>query len=281
MVVQAFDCHNHVHMGPTPVVSELPLRGMAIMSTQPPDYSVVSALAATTTRTTNSVVVPAFGVHPWWMHELSDDDWERTKGDVEGEPPFVLPRWGWDLYQAVRDCPQAAVGETGLDGFHFDPTTHELTCSMETQVAAFRIHLDIAAKLDRPVSVHCVRSFGPLLETLSSSKRAKTLPRKVYFHAFGGKVGTVDQLVSICEETYFGFAPVVNFRSPKTADVIRKIGIQRLVLETDHEDAKLVPESMESGICFLSEALDLDRTTVIERTTENAMRLYNLSTDAL
>jgi Tat protein secretion system quality control protein TatD with DNase activity len=75
---------------------------------------------------------------------------------------------------------------------------------------------------------------------------------------------------------YFGFAPVVNFRSPKTADVIRKVGLERLVLETDHEDAGRVLESMEQGIDLISEALNESRETVIDRTTQNAFDLYGL-----
>jgi Tat protein secretion system quality control protein TatD with DNase activity len=148
---------------------------------------------------------------------------------------------------------------------------------MEKQVEAFRWHLELAYSLDKPVSVHCVQAFGPLMETLTRLKKQRKLPRKIYFHAFGGKVGTIDQLTALCETLYFGFAAVVNFRSPKTADVIRKVGIERLVLETDHEDAALVHDSMAETISFIAKALNVDEQEVIVRTTRNAEELYGIA----
>jgi Tat protein secretion system quality control protein TatD with DNase activity len=70
--------------------------------------------------------------------------------------------------------------------------------------------------------------------------------------------------------------PIPDFRSPKTLQVIRHIGIERLVLESDHEDAVLVPDSMEAGIDYLAEALQVNRDTLVERTTRNALQFYNL-----
>lgn len=258
-------------MGPTAELSEITFP-MAIMSTQPSDYPIVKNLAAKCQPTG----VPAFGVHPWWLHELTARDWDYDDGEHVGNGQN-FPKWVRDLQRALIHCPEAAVGETGLDGFHFDPHTKKLTCPMDIQLKAFRYHLELARDLDRSVSVHCVRSFGPLMETLSDMKRSKRLPRRIYFHAFGGKEGMIDQLASICDEIYFGFAPVVNFRSPKTAKVVRKVGIGRIVLETDHEDAKYVVDSMNSGIQFLSIALNVQEHELIKRTTENAIRLYGLN----
>ena len=105
------------------------------------------------------------------------------------------------------------------------------------------------------------------------------MPSQMYFHAFGGKLGSVDQLIAACKgsEVYFGFAPIINFRSHKTADVIRKVGLDRLLLETDHEDAACVPESVESGIRIIAEALGCSEQDVIEKTTANAFHFYRLS----
>ena len=180
------------------------------------------------------------------------------------------------------------MGEIGLDGFHFDPKTGDLTSSIEEQVKAFELMMGVAVRQDRPVSIHAVQSFGPLMESLSRLKKKKNkknknglgLPPKMYFHAFGGKEGTVDQLTALCGRkqgsVYFGFAPVVNFRSNKTFKVIRKVGLNRLVLETDHEDAGLVLHSMEEGIRLVAEALEESEERVVEVTTRNAFDLYGL-----
>lgn len=262
------------------------------MSTQPSDYAKILAMTQTTIPSTAqpsnddddddpislTQLVPAFGIHPWWLHELPETEWELTVNshNRNSDNNRRRPKWAWDLYQALVDCPEAAVGETGLDAFHFhDPVTKEPTTPLRIQIDAFRIHLELAHELDRPVSIHCVRSFGPLMEILSQLKRTKRIPRRMYLHAFGGKEGTVDQIVALCDQVYFGFAPVVNFRSPKTAQVIRKVGLQRLVLETDHEDGKYVPESMRESLTYISSALDVSQQTLIDQTTENARELYS------
>lgn len=275
-----FDAHNHIHMGPTEAShavssssGEVFISGMAIMSTHPRDFSSVLDLAKETLprRFPSVGVIPCLGIHPWFLHDLKDEDWEVTDGS---------PRWLSDLEEVLLAHPRAIVGEIGLDGFHFDPQTRELTCPLERQLEAFKAQMLLANKLERPVSIHCVRSFGPLFEVLSSLKRSKQLPPRMYFHAFGGKAGTVDQLLALCGRdyglVYFGFAPVVNFRSPKTAELMRRIGIDRLLLETDHEDAALVHQSLKDSLSYLADALCLTEDMVIKATTTNAFRFYGI-----
>ena len=294
-MILPFDAHNHVHMGPTSPVEallststanaisneysstpEVALRGMAVMSTHPRDWGRVLTLSKELMSSyPGCKVVPCFGVHPWFLHEVSANDWGRESSDS-------LPRWVQAMEKRLMATPNSIVGEIGLDGYHFDPTTKELVSPMDKQVEAFRYQLELAARLERPVSIHAVQCFGPLMDTLCRLRKSKHgLPPKTYFHAFGGKSGTVDQLLALCGreigDVYFGFAPVVNFRSPKTADLVRKVGIERLLLETDHEDAARVSGSMREGIQFMAEALECSADRVVERTTQNAFAFYNLS----
>jgi Tat protein secretion system quality control protein TatD with DNase activity len=278
-----FDAHNHVHMGPTSPLAALQsvgergattiLCGMALMSTHPRDYPRVTQLTESLPKQVPGTrIVPCYGVHPWFLHELSERDWEPS--------PSGVPNFVESLDELIASTPNAMVGEIGLDRARYDPDTLDLPTPIERQVIAFEAQMTIAAKRKRPVSIHSVQSFGPMMQVLSRLKKNPSvgLPPKIYFHAFGGKVGTVDQLLALCgrDTTTFGFAPVINFRSPKTADVIRHIGLDRLVLETDHEDASRVPESIENGIRLLAEALDESEETIVERTTANAFELYSL-----
>lgn len=232
------------------------------MSTHPRDFSAVSNLSSQYKDTMH--IVPCFGVHPWFLHEPMQDSWLD------------------DLIKNLETTPGSIVGEIGLDGHRYDPETGNLMTPMEHQVKVFESQMEIAARLERPVSLHAVLCWGPLVNSLSKLKKSgkNKLPPSIYFHAFGGKVGTVDQLLALCRnnsKAYFGFAPCINFRSPKTNDVIKKIGLDRLVLETDREDAARVEKEVESGIDLLAAALDVSRDVVIERTTANAMELYRLS----
>ena len=304
MVLLPFDAHNHVHMGPSPPgwalgrgAADAPtLSGMAIMSTQPSDYAKVMTICKELEGPTVNMI-PCLGVHPWWAHTLTEKDWakplppqqnspEPTKGDDE------RPNWILDLEAQLLQDPSIPVGEIGLDKFHFDGASGELTCPMDQQIKVFEHQLELATKLQRPVSIHCVHAAGPLMDSLNKVQKGSrekdypsTLPPALYFHAFGGKPALVDQLEAICcgrskkrktnpSRIYFGVAPVINFRSPNITKVVQKVGIERLVLETDHEDAARVPESMATGVEFLSQVLDVRSDELIERCNRNAMDLY-------
>ena len=304
-MILPFDAHNHVHMGPTNPLqalvgntdavppsgskNEANVSGMAIMSTHPRDFERVLSLSKTLPLEVEGhvQVVPCFGIHPWFLHEVSDEDWEGS-ADPQDSTTGGTPKWKREMEDHLTANPKAIVGEIGLDGFHFDPDTEKLVSPMEKQVQAFRTQMELAARLNRPVSIHTVQCFGPLFDTITQIKKdakknnlSPALPPKIYFHAFGGKIGTIDQLLAMCGrkpgQVYFGFAPIINMRSPKTADVIRKVGIERLVLESDHEDASLVPGSIETCIKFLASTLDMEEREVIERTTANAFDLYGLN----
>jgi TatD DNase family protein len=294
MLLLPFDAHNHVHLGPTPPLEQQLgrcLSGMAVMSTHPRDFPKVLDLAAA-----DSNILPCVGVHPWFLHELTKDDWKptTTMTTTTGmQPqPQPQPQWIQDMEDLLIQHPSMSVGEIGLDNFHYDPHTKELTSPLSTQVEALELQLLLAMKYERPVSVHCVRAMGKIFETLAKvqkmqqSNNNNKLPPRIYFHAFGGKAATVTQLIKSLEKStnkkksntkvYFGFAPIVNFASPKTIEVLRTVGLERLVLETDHEDAASVPASMELGLQVISEALEITREELIIETNRNAQDLYGL-----
>jgi Tat protein secretion system quality control protein TatD with DNase activity len=217
-----FDAHNHVHLGPTVPLRALlasngvindaspaALSGMAVMSTHPRDFHKVISLSRELVVQRPSVrVVPCFGVHPWFVSELKESDWMESSKDS-------VPQWIADMEVLLMAHPDSIVGEIGLDGFHFDFESGDLVAPMEKQVEVFRLQMELATTLRRPVSIHTVQCFGVLMDVLSTLKtKLRRLPPKIYFHAFGGKQGTVDQLLAICGrelgQVFFGFAPVIS-----------------------------------------------------------------------
>ena len=288
---------------------------------------------------TTMKLVPCLGVHPWFLHELdADGDWEPVPSphcaassppDLHGAAPAMVPRWIANLESILASHPHLSVGEIGLDNFHFDPVTKELTTPMDKQVEAFKLQLEVAVRWRRPVSLHCVRAMGKLVNVLDdvaeeNFRRLSTiwndengmntgdddcrndwgqawerhiLPPRIYFHAFGGKAATATQLINTLEKPrrikirgatsknkkftsvvtpkiYFGFAPPVNFQSPKTASVIRAVGLERLVLETDREDIRMIGADMEAGTAWISEVLGITKDELVLATNNNARDLY-------
>ena len=54
----------------------------------------------------------------------------------------------------------------------------------------------------------------------------------------------------------------------------RKVGLERILLETDHEDATRVHDSMLRGISFMAECFQVDESVIVQQTTQNALDFY-------
>ena len=169
-------------------------------------------------------VLPSFGWHPWWLHEQR-------------------PGWEARLADQLRAWPDAGVGECGLDRWILEPGAGERlrgipgrgdvpAAGMERQMEVLRVHLRLAAELDRPLSLHCLRAWGPMLRVLS----AGPLPRRGFLlHSFGGPVEMVPALVRL--GGYFGFPGYfLHERKRAQREVFLRIPVDRLLVESDAPD---------------------------------------------
>ena len=256
-----FDAHTHLHLDQTEegrrasdaLLSQL--KGAALMSTEPPDWARAAQLAQR-----HPHVRCLFGVHPWFAHSYADQ-----------------LSWLDQLRDHLRETPGSAIGEIGLDKQWRPPGLGVV--QYEAQLKVFKAQLNLAAELALPVSIHCVRAQGDLQAILSAAPR---LPPTLYLHAFGGRRGTVEQLVKAKGyggRLYFGFAACVNLRSPKGREAISAVPPDRLVLETDRSSAKVEGrlESELTQMLHIYAELQGWRGGVEEaaqRTSENAQRLY-------
>ena len=91
-----FDAHNHIHLGPSPAESAflkptntlngeraLAISGMAIMSTHPQDFELVTGLSDSLPKLHPGVkIVPCYGVHPWFLHSLEESHWKLNSSSV-------------------------------------------------------------------------------------------------------------------------------------------------------------------------------------------------------
>jgi TatD DNase family protein len=80
--------------------------------------------------------------------------------------------------------PRAFCGEIGIDKVaKYWPTG---IVEFDLQLEAFKAQLALAARLKRPVSVHCVQAHGALVDILRAAK--DELPPAIALHSFSGKV---------------------------------------------------------------------------------------------
>jgi TatD DNase family protein len=142
--------------------ADVGVEGMLCCGTSPADWEHVAELADT-----YSAVIPAFGLHPWYVAEAGDDWLHKLRG--------LLERY-----------PDAVVGEIGID-------RSRRRRADGAQVDAFLSQLWLAKELDRAVSVHCVRGWGLLKDAL---QQIGSLPAGIVLHSFSGGAELVQEFTS-------------------------------------------------------------------------------------
>ncbi len=182
------------------------VRLMVCNGTHPGDWERTRELSET-----YACVLPAFGLHPWFVSD-APPDWEaRLREYLLGVP--------------------SAVGEIGLDGLRKG-------VPMDAQLVAFRRQLALAAELGRPATVHAVRAWGPLLEELRCW--GETLPTLVV-HAFAGSGEVLRELLDL--GCFVSLGPgSLHDRHTRAREAARLAPLAHVLVETD-SPALLPPEA--------------------------------------
>ncbi len=164
-----FDAHCHLQSLPPGAAAsaldrarEAGVTRVACCATGEDDWGAVLALAKA-----HREVVPMLGVHPWKAAE-------------------ARPGWEERLEALLRDH-RAGVGECGLD-------FARRGVDREAQLDALRRQLRMAARLGRPVALHCVRAWGPLMQLL---RQEGVPPAGAMIHAFNGSLETARALQAL------------------------------------------------------------------------------------
>jgi TatD DNase family protein len=157
-------------------------------------------------------VIPSFGYHPWYVKERSSN-------------------WQKELVNFLNQVP-SAIGEIGLDRWIEDYDTPQ-------QEEVFIWQLRLAAEKNLPVSIHCLKAWGRLLEILQSGPRPKC---GLVLHSFGGPKEMVPALTEL--GAYFSFPGYfAHERKTKQRETFRAVPPDRLLVETDAPDQPL-PENL-------------------------------------
>ena len=176
--------------------------GCVANGTEPHDWGAVAALA----RRFPGFVHPSFGLHPWKVRGAAGD-------------------WKEKLLERLHEFPGAGVGEIGLDLWIRD-------ADLEAQTAAFRWQWEQAVRLGRPLSVHCLRAWGPLFDQMAT---LPPHPGRVLVHAFGGSSEVAARLVNA--GCYLGFnGYFLQARKAAVAEVFAALPAERILLESDAPD---------------------------------------------
>lgn len=197
----------------------------------------------------HTAIHPFIGTHPWYA--LRHDD--------------VL------FKKLLTNHPALGVGEIGLDSLKGE----------QTQESVFESQLIIAAELNRPCVIHCVKSFDKIAAIL---KKLKTKPTALLFHGFSGTLPQADFLSRF--NAYFSFSgSVLKENKDKIRAVLAALPVDRLLAETDapdmippekyrHSDRnrRNIPANLPLIIQGISDIRGVDTLSLISLLRQNAER---------
>ena len=184
---------------------------------------------------------------------------------------------GWrdeiDAMLRYRDRKVVAVGEIGLD-YHYGAEF------AQEQREAFRVQLEFASSMDLPVNIHlrdATEDFFRIMDDCAGLHLRGSL------HAFSGSFETFQRMQKY-GEWYVGIGGVVTFRKASLAETVRRIPLDRIILETDSPYLTPVPyrgtrnESMYIPVIAakVAELKGVSVEETAEATTAAARRLFNL-----
>lgn len=165
-----------------------------------------------------------------------------------------------------------AVGEIGID-LYWDKTTLEL------QIDAFKQQINWAKEFNKPIVIHARNSFNEIFEVLEELKDDRLVG---IFHCFSGGKRHAKKAMEL--GFLLGIGGIITF-DQGLPNVIKKIGLEHLVLETDAPYLAPVPHKGEqnesSYIPYIAEKIASDRGISIEevmhQTTINAKKIFKIS----
>jgi TatD DNase family protein len=166
-----------------------------------------------------------------------------------------------------------AIGEIGMD-LYWDKTF------LKEQQIALDKQINWALEYDLPVVIHCRDAFDYIYNVLEPYKNTSL---KGIFHSF---TGTDDEAARILEFSGFliGINGVVTFKKSHLPEVLTKIPLEKIVLETDSPYLTPVPNRskrnesayVKDTLMKISEIYRMSPETVGSVTSENALKVFGM-----
>lgn len=164
----------------------------------------------------------------------------------------------------------AAVGEIGLDHY-WDKTF------VKEQEAAFRLQIEWSLQYKLPIVIH---TRNAMQETINIVKEYVPKGVRGIFHCFSGSYESAQEIIKA--GFYLGIGGVLTYKKAGLAEVLEKIDLEHLVLETDAPYLTPVPfrgkRNESSYLSYIVETLATVKNVTVEEvaavTTANAEKIF-------
>jgi len=258
---------SHAHIDDEPLLSRREeivggLKENGISAVIDVGYDLKSSLAAVETAEKYPNVFAAVGVHP---------------SEAEKTPLSAYS----SLETLFSDKKVVAVGEIGLD-YHYDDSPPK-----EIQKEVFIRQLRLAYEHKLPTVIHLRDAYGDMLEILA--RNAKFTEYGILLHCYGGSKETA-KILAEKYNAYFSFGGAITFKNAtERPEIIRSIGIDRILVETDCPYMAPVPyrgkinepKYINSVVDKLAEILEKDRDFIVKVTEKNTREFFKKINDSL
>lgn len=181
------------------------VESIIVPATQADRFAQVLDLAAR-----HAPLYAALGLHPVMIERHSDDDLSLLEQRLKQRPEKLV-----------------AIGEIGLDRYRDDP-------QFEHQQAILDAQLVLAKRYDLPVILHSRRTH----DTLAMHLKRHRLPRTGVVHGFAGSYQQAERFVALGYKIGVG-GTITYPRASKTREVMARLPLSALLLETDAPDMPL------------------------------------------
>ena len=229
MAVQTIDTHIHLTDFTKKDLTNLiePREKVIAVSTSEKDWEKLKPIF----EHNSEKIIPAFGLHPWYVRDASSS-------------------WPELLEGLLIEYPKAIIGEIGLDGIKDD--------QKEPQASAFKTQIDLAKKYNRPMLIHAVKSQDWLEDFWNFLP-----PEKFVFHSYRGKKELLQKIIS--HGGYISFSPSI-LKGDKD-DIISLVPSNRILVETD-APYQGKPEDLEKVIEKITRIKNISAEDIYKNTLE-------------
>ncbi len=199
------------------------------------------------------ICIPMIGLHPCSVKE-------NFKQELQ-----IVEEW-------LDNRNFVAIGEIGLD-FYWDTTFSS------QQYAAFEFQMQMALNKQLPIVIH---TRNAMKETIEAVLPFAEKGLHGIFHCFSGNEDQAKHIIDM--NFYLGIGGVITYKNAGLAEVISKIDLKHLVLETDAPYLTPVPfrgkRNESSYLKYVVEKIALVKNISVEEvaviTTTNAEKIFGI-----
>ncbi len=192
----------------------------------------------------------AIGLHPEFASEVTEEDLEFVE-------------------EHIKDNKVVAIGEIGLD-YHYGKE------NKDKQIELFEKQLALAEKYNMPVIIH---SRDATEDTINILKKYHV---KGSMHSFSGSYETA--MIYIKMGLLLGVNGVVTFKNCNLIEVIKRVGLEHFILETDSPYLTPVPNRGKRNdssyindiVDFISNNMNISREEIGKITSKNVSSCFDI-----